>query len=591
MQFASPQKSSPILRIRLLYVVILLLSVLVVARLFYLQVIQHQYYQTAALAGQLKEYEIPSSRGIIEAYDGDAAVPLVLNEYKYTLFLDPEHIDTPEDTAEVLRSVYKQFSSDELVESMQQESRYVVLEKKLSKDQADAIEALELPGVGLRQEPYRAYPQGQLAAHVLGFVNDEGEGVYGVEQALNNTLSGKPGQLRAITDARGVPLASNPENILVQPKDGERIRLSIDVNLQRQMEDIISQRAEDAESPYVGAVVLHAETGKIRAMANYPTFDPARFFEAEAKSEGDIFQNDIVAAPLEIGSIMKPLTLAAALDAGVVSRETTFNDPDRYVIDGSTVVNVEESSGGGVRSMEDILRLSLNTGATWILQQLGGGEINSQARNTWHHYLTERYRFDDITGIEQGYEVPGSIPDPDDGFGLNIQYANTAFGQGMTATPLQVAAAYGAMLNGGIYYRPSIVAGSVQPDGSLRISAPEVVRENVVSKEASSDVKQLMNRAFEQNYRSYRFQGLREGYTIGGKTGTAQIPNPAGGYFTDTFNGTFAGFVAGEEDTYIIVVRIDEPQTGGYAGTVAAGPIFSGLAEAILDANMIEPKM
>lgn len=571
--------------------VILLLSLLVVVRLFYLQVIQHQYYQTAALAGQLKEYEIPASRGVIEAYDGSSVVPIVLNEFKYTLFLDPENIDNPEESAGKLRSVYKQYSQDELVERMQEESRYVILEKKLNKDQAAAIEALELPGVGLRQEPYRAYPQGSLGAHLLGFVNDDGEGIYGVEQALNERLSGVPGQMRAITDARGVPLAANPDNIQINPTEGERVRLSIDVSLQRQMEDILKQRVEDARSPYAGAVVLHAETGKIRAMANYPTFEPAQFFDAEAKPNGDIFQNDIVASPLEIGSIMKPLTMAAALDAGVIGRESTFNDPDRYVIDGSTIINVEESSGGGTRSMEDILRLSLNTGATWLLKQLGGGEVNDQARNTWHQYLTQRYRFDKATGVEQGYEVAGVIPDPNQGFGLNIQYANTAFGQGMTATPLQVAAAYGAILNGGTYFKPSLVAGNTQRDGTFIENQPDVVRENVVSKDASNDVRNLLQRAFAKNYQSIRFSGLRNGFSIGGKTGTAQIADPEGGYFEDVFNGTYAGYVAGGSDTYIIVVRIDEPKTAGYAGTVAAGPIFSGIAEAILDANMLEPEL
>ncbi len=587
------QKYTPniLTRTRLWYVLILLLSSVVLVRVFYLQVIQHDYYKTAALVGQFREYEIPASRGVIEAHNGDAVVPIVLNEPKFTLFVDPLNIESAEQTADAVLEVIPTLERDDVMESMEADSRYQVLRKKLTKPIAERIEALELPGVGIREEPYRTYPQGELAAHILGFVNDDGEGKYGIEQALDDVLQGTPGQLRAITDARGIPLAANRDNTLIEPQAGKRVRLTIDVSLQKQLEDILEAGLEHARSDSGGALIMNADTGQIKAMANYPTFEPGKFFDVSA-DEVEVFQNNLIASPLEIGSIMKPLTMAAALDQGVVSKSTTYHDPDQFTIDGATVYNVEESSGVGTRSMEDILQLSLNTGATWLLKQMGDGEVNERARVVWHQYMTEHFFFEDPTGVEQGYEAAGSIPSPTEGFGLNIQYANTAFGQGMTATPLQAVSALAAVINGGTYYQPRLVDALSNSDGEMEPSEPIVRKEGVVSSRVSSDLRDLMERAFAKNYRTYGMERLRDGFSIGGKTGTAQVPNPeTGGYYDDRYNGTFMGYVSGDSETYVIIVRVDEPSIGGYAGSTAAGPVFVDLVEALIDSYGVQPKV
>ncbi len=585
-------QTNPIARTRLWYVFLLLLSCLVLVRVFYLQVIQHDYYTSAARSGQFKEYEIPASRGIIEAHDGGRVVPIVLNEPKYTLFFDPLHIEDYQTTADTILAAVPSIAIDraDLLSMMQQDSRYVIVAKKLSEEKAEELTALELRGVGLREESQRAYPQGDLAAQVLGFVNDEDQGVYGVEQALNDALRGVPGELRAVTDARGVPLAANPENISVEPKQGSRVLLTLDVGLQKQLEDILESGLEHAGSDTGGALIIDANTGAIKAMANLPSYNPARFTEV-SQEESHVFTNDLIASPLEIGSIMKPFTMAAALDSGVVDKNTTYYDPNQFTIDGATITNVAESSGVGIRSMEDILQLSLNTGATWLLKQMGGGEINEQARTTWHSYMTEKYFFGSKTGIEQGYEATGSVPSPVDGFGLNIQYANTAFGQGMTATPLQAAAAFAAIVNGGTYYQPRLVdAVSDNSGGNTQLIEPVVKKANIISPTASRDTRDLLLNAFSINYRTYGLDGLREGYDIGGKTGTAQVPNPEGGYYDYRFNGTFIGFVEGLDKTYVIIARVDDPSIGGYAGSTAAGPIFTQLAEVMIDSYGLQPK-
>ena len=573
-------------RTKFLYGAILLVCGLILIRLFYVQVIKHSYYKGAAFAGQFKEYEIPATRGIIEAHNGDQVVPIVLNEPKYTVFADPKHVD---DAAKAAEAVVQIIGGDkaELESKMRADTRYSVLAKKLSKEQAERIDALEEKGIGTREQQYRTYPQGSLAANVLGFVNDEGEGKYGLEQYLDEKLRGTPGQLRAITDANGVPLVANEDNVVTEPTEGRRVVMTLDIAMQKQLEDILRNGLKRAKSKSGSALIMEINSGAVRAMASYPTYNPAEFFK---QSDANVFNNINVSDPLEVGSIMKPLTTAAALDQGAVTINSSYFDPGFFKVDGATINNVEEVAGSGTRTVPDILERSLNTGATWLLMQMGGGKINEQARLRWHDYMVNHYRFGKPTGIEQGFESAGTVPDPKDGFGLNITFANTAFGQGMLNTPLQMAAADASVLNGGTYYRPRLVDSTTDHEGNEVKTQPEVLVENVVKDSVSRDIINMMEGVVKRNYLVYGFSSLRDNYRIGGKTGTAQIAKPGGGYYDDRFNGTFTGFVGGNKPQYIIVVRVNEPGIPGYAGSQAAGPIFAGLANMLIDNFNVVPK-
>lgn len=577
---------TPLRRIRIWYFAILAVLSIFGVRLFYLQIIRHDYYKKTALSGQLKQYEIPAERGLIEAHDGDQTVPIVLNEKRYTLFADPKYIKNPADYAAKIQKIIGG-KQQELENLMRLKTRYAILAKKLTRDQRDKLDKLELKGIGTREGSIRTYPQGDMAAQLLGFVDDEGIGKYGLEQALNKQLKGTPGQLNAITDAQGVPLVANKDNIIVQPKSGDRVRLTVDVSMQRQLEDILKAGLDHAQSKSGGAMIMDPQTGAIKAMANYPTYDPAEFYKVE---DGNVFNNALASSPLEVGSIMKPLTAAAALDQGVVSPNTTYYDPSSYKIGDATITNIEEDGGAGTRSVADILQLSLNTGATWLLMQMGGGEVNAKARNAWHDYMVNHYQFGKATGIEQGYEADGSIPDPNDGFGLNIQYANTSFGQGMTATPLQMGAALSAVVNGGTYYQPHLVEQYTSSGGKVAKNQPKVIKSDVVSQKVSDQMVKLMEGVVGRNYRLYGFSSLDSRYSIGGKTGTAEITKPGGGYYEDKFNGTFMGFVGGDEPEYVIVVRVNEPGIGGYAGSKAAAPIFTNLTNMLINNFNVLPR-
>lgn len=574
-------------RIRFFYAALLFVIAIFAIRLFYLQVIKHDYYKTSALSAQLKEYEIPAKRGVIEAHSGSQVVPIVLNETKYTLFADPKYIKEPKKVAEELAKISG--GNVEEYEKLIQtpDTRYVILAKKLSEEQSKAITDLDLKGIGTREADYRTYPQGALASQLLGFVNDENQGKYGIEQYLNDELDGKNGLLKAITDAQGVPLASQKDNVLVEPDQGKRVLLTVDIGLQQRLEETLKKGLDNASSKSGGALILNVKTGEIKAMANYPTYNPTDYAKTE---DASVFNNSVVSAPLEVGSIMKPLTAAAAINEGVVNRYTSYYDPGYFVVDEAKITNIEEVGGAGTKAVQDIIQQSLNTGATWLLMQMGGGQINEKARNTWHGYMADKYGFGKTTGIEQGYESGGTVPDPNDGFGLNIQYANTSFGQGMTATPLQMASAFASIINGGTYYKPTLVDKVIAADGSEDDKKPQVLRENIISKESSAEIRGILEYAFSKNYNFYGMKSLRPQYSMGGKTGTAQVPAPDGTYYEDRFNGTFLGYVGGDEPEYIVAVRVDEPKIAGYAGAKAAAPIATEMLNILIDSYNVQPK-
>lgn len=579
---------STIQRIRFSYALLIVLGGIFVVRLFYLQVIRHDFYQKRASFSQLKEYEVPAARGVIQAKSGDKTVPLVLNETLFTLFADPKYVKDPSDAAAKIQKVIGGNQSDYESKLRNPDSpRYTVLAKRLTRDKHEELTKLGLKGIGTREAQYRTYPDGQLAAQLLGFVDDTGAGKYGLEQALDAQLKGSPGQLKAITDASGVPLAANKDNVIIAPKAGETVTLTIDIGVQQQLEDILKQGLETAKAESGSALILDANSGAVRAMASYPTYNPAEYFKVD---KPEVFNNTNVSSPLEVGSIMKPLTAAAAMNLGVVGAETSYFDPGFYRIDDATVRNIEEDGGAAQRTTTDVLKYSLNTGATWLLMQMGGGKINEQARTRWYDYMTNHYLLGKPTGIEQGYEGEGIIPDPTDGFGLNITYANSAFGQGMTATPLQMGAAFASILNGGKYFKPTLIDSTTDASGAIRKKEPTIVKNDVVSQGVSSDIIRMLEITYKANRVTYGAGPVRSEYSVGGKTGTAQISRPEGGYYETEFNGMYAGFIGGDKPEYVIIVRVDKPKIAGYAGSKAAAPIFVKLANMMIDSYSVSPR-
>jgi cell division protein FtsI/penicillin-binding protein 2 len=577
-------------RVRLWHSIIILIIVVFGLRLFYVQIIRYDHYKEAASSGQLKQYEIPATRGLIKAHNGDAIVPIVLNQKLYTLYADPTFVKEKERQkyAEEVTKIVGGQPSDYLEQLSKKKTRYSILAKKLTEEQSKKIAKLELPGLGTEEQQYRTYPQGQLASQLLGFVNGEGKGTYGLEQAMNDHLDGKPGQLKAITDVRGVPLAASKDNIQKAAEKGDDITLSIDMAMQVQMEKILKQKFEQTNSQLLSAVIMDPNTGKIKAMANYPTFNPAKINEVE---DSKVFQNAVVTNAIEPGSIMKPLTTAAALDQGVINPNTSFYDPAAFTVNGYTITNIEEDGGPRTQTVASTLALSLNTGVTWELMQMGGGEINAKAIKAWNEYMVSRFLFSQKTGVEQGYEssgfVPGANPKKP---AIALTYANTSFGQGMTMTAMQAAATLSSVINGGTYYKPTLIDATTDNGGKTTQKQPEVVKQGVVSAKTSSQMIPLMENVVDHYRKSFSYLNFSEEYMVGGKTGTAQVAKPTGGYEENDFNGTYLGFVGGDKPEYVICVFNHKPKVVGYAGSRAGQPVFADLAHMLINNGFVSPK-
>lgn len=576
-------------RIRIWYGLLILVMAVFGIRLFYVQIIRYGHYKSAALSDQLKQYQIPATRGIIEAHDGDSTVPIVLNQQLYTLYADPTFIKNAGQAADKVAAIIggQPATYEKLMKT--KDTRYVVLAKKLNSDQSKRLLALKIPGLGTQGQYFRIYPQGSLASQELGFVDNDGNGQYGLEQALNKQLAGKPGEVKAVTDVNGVPLAASKDNVETAPQNGDTVVTSLDLPMQAQMEKILKSEYQKTKSRGISAVIMDVNTGKVKAMANYPTYDPSNY---QSVSDPSVYQNGAVTNAIEPGSTMKILTTAAALDQGVIQPNTSFYDPAHWVVDGFNITDIEEDGGAREQTIASLLNLSLNTGATWELMQMGGGQINLKGRTAWYDYLTKHFRIGDLTNIEQGYEAAPAVPKPqNNGAGINLTYANMSFGQGVQVTPIQMAAADASVLNGGTYYQPSLVDQVIAADGKTTTVKPKAVVKNVVSPKVSQEMQPLMEYVVQQHLKDgFPYLNFDSNYIVGGKTGTAQIAKPGGGYYDNEYNGTYVGFVGGDKPQYVIVVYNIQPGVPGYAGTYGGQPVFADLAHMLIDNSYVEPK-
>jgi cell division protein FtsI/penicillin-binding protein 2 len=556
-------------------------------RLFYVQVIRHGYYKQQAFQTQVSKLTIQPERGKIYGLDGHTPVPLVLNETVYTVFADPQEVTDKAAIREAINDIAGGNTVDNYYEHLDDKgSRYVKVATNLSRSQAEKLQAKKLAGIGLQKGSRRVYPEGQMGSQMLGFVDANGAGQYGIEGYLNKELAGTPGLLQTVTDVRQIPLTIGENETNVPAKDGTNLLLSIDRNIQQQTEQVLKDGLAAAKATKGSVLVMDPNTGRVLAMANYPTYDASKYSEV---TDYGRFQNSAVSEPYEVGSVMKVLLMGAGLDTGAVSPNSTYNNTGKIVVDGTTIRNVEEDPIYPNTSMTDVLQYSLNTGVVWVLEQMGGGSVNQAARQKLYNYYAGNYRFGQLTGIEQASEGAGIIIKPNQGNGRNVRYANMAFGQGMDITMIQTAAAFSAAMNGGTYYKPTMVEGTLDDNGTVHEQAPKVVASNVLSPKTSTELRQM---TVDGRQRGFFGGNDPAGYMVGGKTGTSQIIDPKTGEYSDNDSiGSYLGFGGADKPEYVIMVRVDDSKLAtGYAGTVAAGPIFNQLSNWMLKYLEIPPK-
>jgi len=362
-------------RVNVMQLFVVFLGIIIIARLFYLQVIKHDYYIAMANQEHQKKFVIPAVRGSLYFRDGSEVVPAVLNATVYTLYADPKEVEDPEKVANIISSVLD-VDRDLIIKlTKKNNTSYVVLAKRLNKDQVNELfkQKAKLIGVNVIPVPHRVYPEGSLAAQVLGFVNDEGIGQYGVEAALNKRLNGEPGVLKAVTDVHGVPLSLDDTSNIAKPaKNGEDMLLTIDRNIQAKAEEALQNGLKHSRATKGSVVVMDPNTGAVKAMVNWPSYDPAKYFDV-GDDAYQKFQNRVVSDQYEAGSVIKVLTMASGIDSGAVNKDSTFNNTGYVQVDDAKIKNVEQSVNG-TRAMTDVLKFSLNTGVVHILSDKFSGQ-------------------------------------------------------------------------------------------------------------------------------------------------------------------------------------------------------------------------
>ena len=567
-------------RSKILAAVLIGVVAIFVVRLFYLQVIEHGKYAALADNAQLKRLEIPAKRGEIYTMDGSTPTKLVLNQAVYTLFADPQTVG---DTAKI-KDVIQRVAGGNLrpgIDDMlaNKQSRYQILAKGLSRTQADLIKKESRAGIGFQAETQRVYPEGQLAAQTLGFVNAEGKGQYGIEGKLNDRLTGTPGLLQSVTDISNVPLTIGDRNINITPKNGENIVLSIDRNVQSYAESALVKGLEKAGATKGSVIVMDPQTGKVMAMANYPTYNPTEFTKVQ---DGADFTNATVSVPYEPASVLKTFTMAAGIDQGVMTADTTFVNTDTIRIE-DRVINNALKGHRGTLTMQQALNWSLNTGTVEMAQRMGGGSINREARNTLYAYYHDRFGLGQLTGIEVSGETKGNVISPAEQEGNAVRYANMTFGQGLDVTMVQVAAGFSSIVNGGHYYKPTVLNGVVQPNGTFmqyQVSTPRTTIK-------ASTSTQMRDMTIEAR-KSFFVNQDREGYMIGGKTGTSEtLIN--GKYVKNQTIGSYLGFGGDDAPRYVIMVQVSADGKN-LEGGIHAGPIFTDISNWMIDYLKLQPK-
>lgn len=411
---------------------------------------------------------------------------------------------------------------------------YEAISKKISSEQAANISEIGLPGIYVEDDPFRFYPLGSLAAHVLGFVGpgDNGEnnvGRYGIESAFEEELA-----------------------------SGGDVLLTIDRNIQAQSERILQSLVRDFHGTGGTVIVEEPKTGRILALANYPNFDPNSYSESPVNN----FLNPAVQAIYEPGSVFKILTMAAGIDSGKITPKTIFYDSGSLTLNGKTIKNWDLKAYGRT-TMTEVIEHSINTGAAYAAEKTG--------YELFRDYLM-KFGFEDKTGIELPGELTGTLKNLG-ADARDINFATASYGQGVAVTPIALVSAVSAIANDGIMMRPTIIAGT----------EPEAIR-RVISEEAAKAVTEMMVTAVE----TARVAAIDK-FTVAGKTGTAQVANPkGGGYLADEFIHSYAGFAPASDPRFVILLKLDRPATAPLAGATVV-PAFRELTQFLLNYLNIPP--
>lgn len=538
---------------------------IIVLRLFYLQIVEHRYYIALAKKQQGFSRILEPKRGDIYFRTKDGELQrAATTKIGARLYIDARHVKNPEETFKKL-SLVTDLDQDQfrrIVSNVQ--DPYEVLKRRIDLGEAERILDLNLPGVGLEEERWRFYLNNDFGSHILGFVSslDASQGQYGVEKYFDNALQGKSGKISGDKDAGGllVPLFGPQE---VEAEAGQDLVLTIEPRIESEVKSKLKALQEKWSPLSGGILVLEPKTGKILALSAIPSFDPNLY---QKEKDLGVFLNPFVEKIFELGSVFKPLTLAAALDQGAIRPETTYVDMGEIRI-GDRVIKNFDGKARGLRNMAQILEESLNTGAVFVMQQMGGENLKN------YFY---KFGLGEATGIELPGEVAGNLSNLDTG--REVEYATASFGQGVAVTPLELAMALSSLANGGHLMKPIIRADDV----------PQVVRDTV-SLQTSETISRMLVDVVDKALAGGKVKMDR--YSIAAKTGTAQIPasrRGGGKGYSDEFLHAFFGYFPAYDPKFFIFMFLERPQGVKYASQ-SLSDTFRDLIEFLINYYTIPP--
>jgi cell division protein FtsI/penicillin-binding protein 2 len=557
------ERGSSKIRLVVVWVVTVAGVVILAGRLFYWQVLRHDDLQSIGQRWQLVDSSIPALRGTILDRHGFA---LALDEYEFEIYATPRDIGDPEGLAVDLAAVL----------DMDQDTLITMLSRK---DQPSVSLAWDAPlavarevekikddwntgALGISAARKRVYPEKELACHLLGFVTYDHEidyeAFYGVEESFNSELRGQAGSWGGSAETVDLTISIGSSSVVL-PRDGQDVILTIDRTIQHLVEDELKNTIEEWGAQRGTIIVMDPRSGAILAMASYPGYDPNP--DLDLPISEDQFFNPAVSEAYEPGSVFKVVTMAAALDAGVVGRYTTYYDQGQIFVGGHLIYNWDRKAYG-TTSMTDLLRYSLNVGAATLSTNLGP--------ERFYDYVN-RFGFGQPTGIDLPYESKGLMRAPGDGNWREGDLGTNAFGQGIAVTPIQMITAVAAVANDGVLPRPYVVQ-RIEEDGRVIEEFHPQPGPQVISPWVAEELTEMLAEITTGK------ENLElPGYTVAGKTGTAQIPVAGGYHPTDTI-ASFVAYAPARDPKFVVLIKIDKPTKSPW-GTVVAVPAFQRIAE------------
>jgi cell division protein FtsI/penicillin-binding protein 2 len=555
-------------RLRVLFAFFAVASLLLSARLAYWQTIGRADLLSRATDQVHSDLVVAAQRGVIRDRNGAILATTVELRSLYAipgLMTDRAGKDLRPAVAAALAPILGE-KAEVLRAAFDSGAEWLFVRRRLPEQTAARIAALHLAGLGFEMEPKRLYPNGAVGAQVLGFVNDDGVGQYGVEGRYASELSGTPGRLVVARDPANRELALGLRTA-VPAKNGDDLSLTIDLAVQNAVERELAAVVEREKASGGTIVVLDPKDGAVLAIASSPTYDPARVGSADAEA----LRNRAISWTYEPGSTMKAITVAAALDKGVITPSTSYQDVGYAVIGGRKLCNAQ-CKVYGPTTVTQILARSQNAGAVFVADKLGAADLDA--------YL-KAFGFGQPTGVDLSAETGGIVRPLPEWYPVDL--GTISFGQGLSVTPLQLASAYAAIANGGTLYRPYVVANRRDADGEHR-TAPVVVR-RVISEETSATLVTMLTTTVDNGIAN---AASLKGYSVAGKTGTAQIPSDDGRYVDDAYISSFAGFVPAIDPRMVVVVVLEKPQSK-LLGTVPAMNTFKAIATDALRYARVQP--